>query len=237
MRLICPNCAAQYEVDAALLPAEGRVVLCSACQNKWHFVPPLQEEAPEPAPVAPPPAADAVTAESQPSHPHARPFPAETESESGPEPEAPVRPKLSDEARRIFQEEAALAAAQRRAAQTPRPTPSDDDTAAPKAPRIPTIPSTNLPDGPAGLVPLGRVTSGAPGTPTTAPRPTARRSGFALGVKLVAIPGLLALIVYLTSADLSTAVPALAPYLEQFVDLTNALRDHAAELLARVGLA
>lgn len=35
MRLVCPNCAAQYEVDASLLPAEGTDVQCSACSTVW----------------------------------------------------------------------------------------------------------------------------------------------------------------------------------------------------------
>ena len=35
MRLICPNCDAQYEVDAALIPAGGRDVQCSNCGNTW----------------------------------------------------------------------------------------------------------------------------------------------------------------------------------------------------------
>lgn len=35
MRITCPNCLAQYEVDAGLLPDEGRDVQCSACDHVW----------------------------------------------------------------------------------------------------------------------------------------------------------------------------------------------------------
>lgn len=35
MRLICPNCKAQYEVDAAVIPDEGRDVQCSNCGETW----------------------------------------------------------------------------------------------------------------------------------------------------------------------------------------------------------
>ena len=35
MRLICPNCDAQYEVDAAMIPASGRDVQCSNCGRTW----------------------------------------------------------------------------------------------------------------------------------------------------------------------------------------------------------
>ena len=35
MRLICPNCGAQYEVDDSLIPAGGRDVQCSNCGHGW----------------------------------------------------------------------------------------------------------------------------------------------------------------------------------------------------------
>ncbi len=35
MRLICPNCGAQYEVDSSVIPAGGRDVQCSGCGHTW----------------------------------------------------------------------------------------------------------------------------------------------------------------------------------------------------------
>ncbi|MDA5092683.1 zinc-ribbon domain-containing protein [Aliiroseovarius sp. KMU-50] len=35
MRLVCPNCGAQYEVDDRVMPAGGRDVQCSACGHAW----------------------------------------------------------------------------------------------------------------------------------------------------------------------------------------------------------
>jgi predicted Zn finger-like uncharacterized protein len=35
MRLICPNCGAQYEVDAKVIPESGRDVQCSNCGHTW----------------------------------------------------------------------------------------------------------------------------------------------------------------------------------------------------------
>ncbi|MBU2937876.1 MULTISPECIES: zinc-ribbon domain-containing protein [Pacificibacter] len=35
MRLICPNCGAQYEVDAKVIPSSGRDVQCSNCGHTW----------------------------------------------------------------------------------------------------------------------------------------------------------------------------------------------------------
>lgn len=35
MRLVCPNCAAQYEVDDTVIPPSGRDVQCSNCGHAW----------------------------------------------------------------------------------------------------------------------------------------------------------------------------------------------------------
>ncbi|MEK6216325.1 MAG: zinc-ribbon domain-containing protein [Boseongicola sp.] len=47
MRLICPNCSAQYEIDVSLIPDEGRDVQCSNCGNTWFELPPAIAGAPE----------------------------------------------------------------------------------------------------------------------------------------------------------------------------------------------
>jgi predicted Zn finger-like uncharacterized protein len=54
MRLICPNCDAQYEVDDAAIPPAGRDVQCSSCGHAWFQMHPdiwadLQPEAAAPA--------------------------------------------------------------------------------------------------------------------------------------------------------------------------------------------
>lgn len=40
MRLICPNCDAQYEVEATAIPDGGRDVQCSNCGHAWFQLPP-----------------------------------------------------------------------------------------------------------------------------------------------------------------------------------------------------
>lgn len=56
MRLICPRCGAQYEVDDVVIPAAGRDVQCSGCGQTW-FQPSRQmldaaaDPAEDPAPV------------------------------------------------------------------------------------------------------------------------------------------------------------------------------------------
>ncbi len=52
MRLICPNCDAEYEVELALLPEAGRDVQCSNCNTVWFQKPALEEALPEPKKIA-----------------------------------------------------------------------------------------------------------------------------------------------------------------------------------------
>ena len=43
MRLICPNCDAEYEVDASAIPYDGRDVQCSNCGHAWFQLRPEVE--------------------------------------------------------------------------------------------------------------------------------------------------------------------------------------------------
>jgi len=47
MRLICPNCDAEYEVDDTAIPPGGRDVQCSACGHGWFQTHPDMEAAEE----------------------------------------------------------------------------------------------------------------------------------------------------------------------------------------------
>ncbi|SEN97697.1 MJ0042 family finger-like domain-containing protein [Gemmobacter aquatilis] len=83
MRLICPNCDAQYEVPEDAIPEDGRDVQCSSCGHAWFqrapyliaeeeeeaalFEPPLPEEEPEEAPLPEELLADLPGAESAPA--------------------------------------------------------------------------------------------------------------------------------------------------------------------------
>ena len=59
MRLICPNCRAQYEVADEVIPSEGRDVQCSNCGHTWFEnrgasdVEDDFSDTPAPAPAAP----------------------------------------------------------------------------------------------------------------------------------------------------------------------------------------
>ncbi len=52
MRLICPSCGAQYEVDESVIPESGRDVQCSNCGHAWFQASAAQLRARETAPPA-----------------------------------------------------------------------------------------------------------------------------------------------------------------------------------------
>jgi len=65
MRLICPNCGAQYEVSDDVIPRTGRDVQCSNCGNTWFQVHPdhdvdLADELEQPIPEEQSPTQDAT---------------------------------------------------------------------------------------------------------------------------------------------------------------------------------
>ena len=45
MRLICPNCGAQYEVEDSVIPDDGRDVQCSNCGHTWFQRPAHMDQA------------------------------------------------------------------------------------------------------------------------------------------------------------------------------------------------
>lgn len=91
MRLVCPNCDAQYEVDDAAIPASGRDVQCSNCGHAWFQLHPdelaaLEQESEvfEPLPDSPPPPPP-IPPEPEPDF--ELDFPPEPEGEEVPPPE------------------------------------------------------------------------------------------------------------------------------------------------------
>ncbi|MEL7344536.1 MAG: zinc-ribbon domain-containing protein, partial [Pseudomonadota bacterium] len=144
MRLVCPNCGAQYEVDRGLIPEAGRDVQCSNCGNTWFQAPPeedleLAEELGQPEPEVTQAAAEPeqVPEPQEPDQPEQEPaedpepvaehhddeggsFADVSEPEPEPEPDFPsVAAATSPTALDILREEAAREMAARRAAQHP----------------------------------------------------------------------------------------------------------------------
>lgn len=110
MRLICPNCGAQYEVADDVIPQDGRDVQCSSCAHTWfedRGASEAREEAPAPVvvePSAPVADEDAEWGEEDYAAKPASP------------PKAPIKRQALDPAiADILREEAAREAAARRA--------------------------------------------------------------------------------------------------------------------------
>lgn len=111
MRLVCPNCDAEYEVDAAAIPLTGRDVQCSNCGHAWFQSHP--DMVPE---EAEPDIFDAVPVRVTVPGPVAVVSEPATRAVSAPEPApAPVQRKLDDTVLAVLREEAEREAAARRA--------------------------------------------------------------------------------------------------------------------------
>lgn len=99
MRLVCPNCDAEYEVDAAAIPDAGRDVQCSNCGHAWFQLPP-EVESEMAAEEALYDAPDAVTA----AVAHEDPEPEDTPESVAAE---PLRRGIDESVLAVLREEAA----------------------------------------------------------------------------------------------------------------------------------
>ncbi|MGB8624014.1 MAG: zinc-ribbon domain-containing protein [Paracoccaceae bacterium] len=125
MRLICPNCDAQYEVDDAVIPAGGRDVQCSNCGHTWFQNAAREAERPaesetetEPETAAPRETERPEPADENPATAEAAPPDTEEEALEG----APERPgtahrrqSLDEDVLGVLREEAEREAEARRA--------------------------------------------------------------------------------------------------------------------------
>ncbi|TQS71459.1 hypothetical protein ERN12_10535 [Rhodobacteraceae bacterium] len=130
MRLICPDCTAQYEIDAAAIPAAGRDVQCSGCGRIWfqpapeilltQNAPPARRPKTPPHTAKPPKGRSTLSALISPR------------SEAPP----PPRRRIDDSLLAILREEADREATARRADHGPEhAAPDPDDTSADEAAR------------------------------------------------------------------------------------------------------
>ena len=44
MIISCPECSSRFNIDQNLIPKDGRLLQCSNCMHKWHFVIKKNEE-------------------------------------------------------------------------------------------------------------------------------------------------------------------------------------------------
>ena len=201
MRINCPNCEAQYEVEDRLIPEGGRDVQCSNCGHAWFQYPAgtlFDEDAEEDAPPAP----------------AARPAPPQ------PQPAPQQRPALDESLRAVLREEAAREAAARAAEARGRrpfaPVETQPDLGLDDAPRArpaePAPPPVRAPRREAlpDVEAINSTLAGAGSAAAPPLPPPARSGGFVQGFAAVLLVAMLLYALYAFGPRIGTAVPALA---------------------------
>lgn len=148
MRLQCPNCDAEYEVDASAIPFEGRDVQCSNCGHGWFQVHPdfeadqdIEAALYDPPPPLPQDSRASAARSLDPRAAFVAANPLGMKAQAIPQPELPKR-EIDPQALRILREEVAYEAAKRATEGSARPAMSAraaamplDGTAAARPPR------------------------------------------------------------------------------------------------------
>lgn len=232
MRLICPNCDAEYEVDDSAIPDTGRDVQCSNCGHAWFQLPPEIELALEQD--------DELFGQSSASDP-VPPIPAEPAAPAAPE---PARRQVDEDLLAILREEAEREAAARKAEAAPLESQPDLGLAAPAAPVAGTaarriaqlkgepVPAATPPRPAArrDLLPdIEEINSSLKGSDplpqddyeiATAAESRSFRSGFALTLVLA----LLAAAVYTAAPRIVAHIPATEAYMTSYVGAVDNAR-------------
>lgn len=244
MRLICPNCGAQYEVDDKVIPDTGRDVQCSNCGHTWfqqpaHMDAELAEELGDEQAVEPPVAAPP------------------------PPPERPKARSLDPDIASVLREEAKREAEARRKESetlesqpelgfTDEPDVASDRSAAARA-RMARLRGGEENDAEAAAALAAAAATGArrdllpdieeinstlrasqdraperdpaAGVEQDATREKRDRSGFRLGFGVMVIGIGVGIALYAFAPQISQAVPATEPFLINYVAWANALRE------------
>lgn len=252
MRLICPNCGAQYEVPDEVIPVAGRDVQCSNCGHTWFQTREGPEEpappAAEPKPAVAPPASDEPPAAEGAPEPSAEaPEPevasdafAETPKSADDTEATTPRPRLDPEVAEVLREEAERESRARAAESQPLESQPDlglDDggpQAASDMENDARGPARNSERSRGSLLPdIDEINRGlrpaqAEAEPVSEPEPSPdapeRRSGFSRGFALALLLGVVMVALYSQAGRIAAAVPALAPLLEAYVSALDALR-------------
>ena len=169
MRLVCPNCDAEYEVDAAAIPDGGRDVQCSNCGHAWFQLSPDVEAelaAEEALFDAPPPIAAVAEV---PASVGADPVPhdmADDADESDPPPHPELEPAPEPALRSI--DESVLAVLREEAAR-------EVEARKVEAPAVETQPELGLEQPAAGVGAVARRLARLKGEPEVVAKPQTRR--------------------------------------------------------------
>ena len=229
MRLICPNCDAQYEVADDVIPDEGRDVQCSNCGNTWW-----QDSARTMRIAAGLPAEE-------------EPAPVPEVEDTVPEPE-PVTTTISDESAKILRDEAMRELKNRLAEKAPIETQDDlglDNPPADPAPSPIPVPvpvpvpmaadpepdpspsRSKLPD-------IEEINSSLEAASARRaftsddyddePVERRNRGGFRLGFAAAVVVTLLGLAAYMFPAQIVSVYPDAAPMLASFIQGADSFR-------------
>lgn len=220
MRLTCPNCSAQYEVDDAVIPEEGRDVQCSNCAHIW-----VQLPADGGAASAPPGTSDAPGPAPQPEAgggEGTRPGAGDDSALEGSEP-ALQRREIDASVLEILREEAAREQRARLADAGAAGVPDDSGPAGMAAVTEPPPPARR-----ADLLPdIDEINSSLDpdaGLADAAARRAARRGGFLMGLALVACLAAVALGLYMAAPRIAALHPALDAVMADYVTLIDGAR-------------
>lgn len=240
MRLICPNCDAEYEVDASVIPEAGRDVQCSNCGHAWFQLPPDVTAAAEAEDELFAPLPEDEDEEGLPT-----PLPA-----SLPTPEAaPAARSIDESVLSVLREEAERETAARKT-ETPQPIetqtelglqpPAAPDAAARRIAAMkgietpPVVTEPAKPQARRDLLPeIDEINSTL--RATTEPRDgeagavaetlgKAGRRGFRTGFLLTVLAAVIAAVVYVMAPKLSAQFPAAGPALTGYVGKVDAGR-------------
>lgn len=246
MRLICPNCDAQYEVDDNAIPKGGRDVQCSSCGKTWFQKSAAQlDDGDTVEVIAPTPAPQEPEVEPEPQ-------PAEPEPEPEPTPEPEPEPRKPDEAvLDVLREEAALETeARQNEAQGGLETQPDlgldqsdssTDTHAAISERTARLrgiePEVDKNTPRSDLLPdieeinsTLRAESDVETEVVVTGKKRGRR-GFRLGFGLVLTLATLLLLAYAYAPQIIEKLPASEPYMNSYVEKVNGLRDWLDQMM------
>lgn len=249
MRLICPNCGAQYEVEDIVIPEDGRDVQCSNCGHTWfqrpaHLDQDLADELDEHMP-------EIEGEDGTPTTPSGKP---ERERRS-------LDPQVTDVLRQEAEREAAARKAESAGLETQPELGLDDSadrtssrTAAARA-RMARLRGTDdgSPEAAAAALAAASAsrrdllpdieeinsslrasqdrTENKPAQPTSAivEDKAPRRSSSRLGFTLVLLLAVIAVAIYIFAPQIARAVPQTESFLISYVDFANAFRLRASQ--------
>ncbi|MDJ0627929.1 MAG: zinc-ribbon domain-containing protein [Rhodobacter sp.] len=247
MRLICPNCDAQYEVDDNVIPEGGRDVQCSNCGHTWFQRPPhLDADLADDLEEAP--LEDAGLEEPGPQEPAEEARPAAEPQPRALDPE--IANVLREEAERetkarqaeaegletqpdLGLEDADEAAAQRSAARARMARLRGLDDAAdaepaaavaPGGPRRELLPDIDEINSTLRASEDREGGEGVDGAVAEVAETKRRRGGFRLGFLLIVLLAVIGVAVYAFAPQIVAAVPQAEPYMAAYVEWANGLR-------------